>query len=168
MNAKIIPSFPNYTITEEGEVRNIKRDMVRKQIVNGYGYKQLSLCNKGVQITSCIHRLIYECFVMKDGDVMPEIIDHKDNNKLNNNISNLRPSTLQENSRNRVMKHNKQSGHKNIKITKYGNFEVQINIGYKVTYSKTHKTLPLAIADRDAKLLLYHGEFANNGVVINI
>jgi hypothetical protein len=165
MTSKIIPNYPNYSITEDGIVRNIEKDTVLKQRINRDGYYRIDMWNAGNSKTFKIHRLIYECFLLKDGETMPECIDHIDNNKLNNSITNLRPATKQQNGRNSRVSKNNKLGHKNICIIPSGNFRVQIKIDIGIYYDKTHKTLELAIADRNAKLLLYHGEFANNGIV---
>ena len=163
MTAKIIPNYPNYTITEDGEVRNIKRDKVIKHRNNSYGYKQVGLYKDVVRKNCLVHRLIYECFVLKDGEAMPETIDHKDGVRNNNSIINLRPATISENSRNRLIHRNKQLGHKNIYLTKCNTYKVEIRIDKGISYVKTHKTLPPAIEDADRVRLLYFGEFANNG-----
>ena len=110
MTAKVIPNYPNYTITEDGVVRNVKTGRIKTNLLN-LGYYYIHLWKDNVLNSRPVHRLLYQCFVLKDGEEMPEFIDHKDNNRLNNNLSNLRP----------------------------------------------------AIADRDIKLVEYHGEFANNG-----
>ena len=162
MTAKVIPNYPNYTITEDGVVRNVKTGRIKTNLLN-LGYYYIHLWKDNVLNSRPVHRLLYQCFVLKDGEEMPEFIDHKDNNRLNNNLSNLRPATRVENNRNKSTHKNSSSGHKNIRINKSGNYGVYIKIAKNIWYRKTHPTLELAIADRDIKLVEYHGEFANNG-----
>ena len=52
------------------------------------------------------HRLI---FLIEHG-YLPDCLDHKDGNRLNNRIENLRPCSLRENSRNASKKSNNTSG----------------------------------------------------------
>ena len=106
MTAKIMPNYPNYSITEDGVVRNVKTDKVIKQHINKDGYLQLSICNGRVIKTYVLHRLIYECWVLKDGETMPKMLDHIDCNKINNTPINLRAATNQENQRNRLINKN--------------------------------------------------------------
>ena len=165
MTAKIMPNYPNYSITEDGVVRNVKTDKVIKQHINKDGYLQLSICNGRVIKTYVLHRLIYECWVLKDGETMPKMLDHIDCNKINNTPINLRAATNQENQRNRLINKNSKSRHKNIHLAKCGNFRVEIRIDLYIRYRKTHKTLALAVEDRDRVLLKHFGAFSNNGVV---
>ena len=165
MTAKIMPNYPNYSITEDGVVRNVKTDKVIKQHINKDGYLQLSICNGRVIKTYVLHLLIYECWVFKDGETMPKMLDHIDCNKINNTPINLRAATNQENQRNRLINKNSKSRHKNIHLAKCGNFRVEIRIDLYIRYRKTHKTLALAVEDRDRVLLKHFGAFSNNGVV---
>ena len=165
MTAKIITTFPNYSITELGEIYSTITNKILKQAVSSAGYYVVCLTNSGIHKNQYIHRLIYEYWVLKDGEVMPIMIDHKDGVRTNNNLNNLRPATAQQNKRNMYLMKTHTSGYKNIRILPSGKFQVQIRIGNGVSvfYLKTHLTLELAIADRDIKLLLYHGEFSNYG-----
>ena len=166
MTAKIIPNYPNYTIDEKGEVRSIRTGGVMKQGLSLNCYKFVEIYNGGgIKKKFTVHRLLYQCFVLKDGEVMPKFIDHKDCNRINNSISNLRPATREENQHNRLVNKNSKSGHKNIHLTNEGTFKVHIRINTSTVYRKTHKTLELAIADRDRVILEHFGAFANNGVI---
>ena len=104
-------------------------------------------------------------WVLKDGETMPKMLDHIDCNKINNTPINLRAATNQENQRNRLINKNSKSRHKNIHLAKCGNFRVEIRIDLYIRYRKTHKTVALAVEDRDRVLLKHFGAFSNNGVV---
>lgn len=85
----------NYSINENGEVRNditghIKTPTLNKQ--NGYLCVDLYMNNKRTKVP--IHRLVAEAFI-KNPDNKPTV-DHKDGNRQNNAISNLRWSTYSE------------------------------------------------------------------------
>ena len=95
-------------------------------------------------------------------DISKLEIDHKDINRLNNNIENLRACSHAENSRNMKIRKNNTSGYKNIRKTKFNTYIVSIRKTGK-EYSKTLKTLEEAIEWRNIKLVELHGEFSNLG-----
>tara|TARA_B100000767_G_scaffold127438_1_gene121351 strand:- start:114 stop:575 length:462 start_codon:yes stop_codon:yes gene_type:complete len=69
---------------------------------NGAGYGHVRV---GARLYLA-HRLIFK-FVH---GYLPDILDHRDGNKMNNNIANIRPATNQENQRNRGISDNNTSG----------------------------------------------------------
>lgn len=86
----------NYSINENGEVRNdvtgtIKKAYINKQ--NGYYMVDLYENNKSTKVT--IHRLLAETFI-PNPDNKP-CVDHKDGNRQNNALSNLRWATFTDN-----------------------------------------------------------------------
>ena len=70
------------------------------------GYRRTAIKNK----TYLVHRII---FFMHYG-YMPEVVDHIDGNGLNNNLSNLRPATQQQNCQNRRLSIANKSGYKGV------------------------------------------------------
>jgi len=134
----------------------------KKPALRKHGYYQIELSKNSKKKYFTFHRLVYEAH---NGEI-PEglCIDHIDNNRLNNNIDNLRLATHSQNSRNRkIHKNNKLSGYKNITLTKYNCYQVKIWKNNKFVYNKTFKTLEEAILNRDIQLKLIHGEFHNLG-----
>ena len=107
------------------------------------------------------HRLVYQIYY-PDIDISNLDIDHIDNNPKNNNIENLRHCNKSQNSCNKKIYKTNTSGHKNIFITPYNTFVVQIKI-YNKKYTKTFKTLDEALIHKKIKLDELHGEFANLG-----
>ena len=157
-----IIGFPNYMINAKGEIYNKKLKIIMKQRINTSGYFHIGLRNEGEnQKMLLVHRLVYQAYNLKSGEIMPEQVDHENGIKTDNSKDNLRKATRAENSRNRGKNKNNKSGHKDIRITPYGTFQVKIQ--YIKIYSKTFKTLAEAIAHRNIKLKEFHGEFANNG-----
>ena len=85
----------NYSINEEGKIRNDKTNKILKPRLNkknGYYYVDLWKNNKGKKYT--IHRLLAEAFI-SNPESKPTI-DHKDGNRQNNNLNNLRWATYSE------------------------------------------------------------------------
>jgi mRNA-degrading endonuclease RelE of RelBE toxin-antitoxin system len=157
-----IREFPRYTIAENSEIYDTLNKRVIKQS-NSNGYKIVSLVNEeGNQKCPRIHRLVFETFVLKDGETMPKEIDHIDNNRSNNQIANLRAATHQENLRNQQKRKDNTSGYKNIYITKSGTYRVQIRISKDDRYIKTFKTLQEAIDDSIRIMDEHHRDFARH------
>jgi len=86
----------NYSINENGEVRNDVTGAIKKPYLNksnGYLTVDLYSNNKSVKVT--IHRLLAETF-LPNPDNKP-CVDHKDGNRQNNSLSNLRWATYSDN-----------------------------------------------------------------------
>ena len=159
-----IIGFSKYTINEKGEIYNKKKKIIMKQRLETTGYLRMALVrDDGIRKKMSVHRLLYQAFKLKTGEIMPEQIDHINNIKTDNSLENLRGCTNQENNRNRkISKNNKSTGYKDICKHK-SSFQVQIAVGKGIRYYKTFKTFGEAIEHRDIKLKEFHGKFANNG-----
>jgi HNH endonuclease len=160
--AKVIPSFPRYTINENCEVYDTKNERVVVQGNHKDGYKTVSLVgDDNIRKTHrLIHRLMFEAFGLVEGEIMPDFIDHIDCDKTNNLITNLRPATNQENQRN--VKCRSKLGHKNIMLRPNGTYQVKIRITADIRYNKCHKTLQEAIDDATRVRNEHHGVFARH------
>lgn len=90
--------FPNYMIDEDGNIFNRKTRRQLKNFVSSGGYFMVGLYIDGERFNRFVHRLVYGSFVEKIPEGLQ--IDHKDQNKLNNYIYNLRLATPQQNSTN--------------------------------------------------------------------
>ncbi|CAL6080717.1 Conserved_hypothetical protein [Hexamita inflata] len=99
MNFRIIPSFENYIISEDGQVYNTLTKKYISQHLTKDKYLQCNLRknSKGYQFK--IHRLVAFAFI----GPIPENyeVDHNDQNTFNNHYTNLRYVTRQDNCRNR-------------------------------------------------------------------
>lgn len=85
----------NYSINENGEVRNditgnIKKPTLNKS--NGYLYFDLYDSNKRSKVS--LHRLVAEAFIPNPNN--KPTVDHKDGNRQNNSIDNLRWASYSE------------------------------------------------------------------------
>ena len=99
---KEIPNYPGYYVTETGEVYSNKSGKYLKQKVTNKGYKRVRLYS-GKSITPAVHRIVAEAFIPNPLN-LPEV-DHKDEDKTNNNVSNLQWITTQANSEKEHAKH---------------------------------------------------------------
>ena len=135
-----IKQNPNYSINELGQVRNDITGNMKTPTVNvdnGYFYLDLYKNNKRTKYP--LHRLMAEAFI-PNPDNKP-CIDHKDGNRQNNSIENLRWASYSEN--------NSRFGtvgvrSQRIKVTKYaekrkkrgGGHEAWLDEKMTITFSK--------------------------------
>lgn len=91
---KQIQDFPNYHISTFGNIKNIITNKLLKPCNKG-GYYHVSLVNSITRKSLKIHRLVSIAFI-PNPENKPEV-NHKDKNKLNNNINNLEWATRSEN-----------------------------------------------------------------------
>lgn len=83
-----IDGFPNYAISNYGEVVNIRFNRSLKPRSNSRGYSHVILFSNGIRKEFYIHQLVAYTFL---GDFRSGMhIQHKDGNKRNNHVSNLR------------------------------------------------------------------------------
>jgi hypothetical protein len=94
---RIIKDFPNYSVSNLGNVINNKSNKLMKLCVKG-GYYTVSLIGIGKK-TFKVHRLVALGFI-ENLDNKPEV-NHKDKNRLNNNVNNLEWNTRSENNKHR-------------------------------------------------------------------
>ncbi len=86
-----IPGYENYFINKEGEIISTKRSKHKKlkPSINSRGYLVVGLCENGIEKKYKIHQLVALSYLEHNINGMNCVVDHIDNNKLNNNVSNL-------------------------------------------------------------------------------
>ena len=91
------PTQTDYLFTEEGDVysRKFRKLKKMKQSRDSNGYKNINLWNNGKGKTYNVHRLVAETYI-PNPDNLPEV-NHKDEDKTNNNVANLEWSTHADN-----------------------------------------------------------------------
>lgn len=88
-----------YQISNFGNVKSIKftKSKILKFGINNRGYSQVSLSKNGVSKTKAIHKLVAVAFLEHVPCGHKLVINHKDFNKLNNNVNNLEIVTQRDN-----------------------------------------------------------------------
>lgn len=76
-----------YEVSNAGSIRNALTKKIRKQFINKDGYEKVQLRKNGVPKNHFVHRLVALSFVCNPDNLTE--INHKDENKLNNNADNL-------------------------------------------------------------------------------
>jgi hypothetical protein len=118
MEFKEIINYPNYEISNDGTIRNkINRKML--SLINKNGYLCINLCQNGKVKQHYVHRLVAINFL--DNPNNKRVVDHINNNKTNNNITNLRWCDQMQNCFNRKLNLNSSSGIKGVCLDKKTN-----------------------------------------------
>ena len=78
-----------YEVSDQGRVKSLKhgKEKILKPQKDTGGYLQVYLCKDGQKKTSLVHRLVAESFIQNPNNL--ETINHKDEDKTNNTVTNL-------------------------------------------------------------------------------
>lgn len=99
---KEIKDFPGYYVSNEGTIYSTRKNggydcpmtpMALKEDKDGYF--EVGLYKQGKRYFRRVHRLVASAFIPNENNL--PIINHKDGNKKNNNVSNLEWCTISEN-----------------------------------------------------------------------
>ena len=93
-----IDGYESYAISSFGRVKNVITGKILKARNGKYGYLRVNLYEYRVMKTHQVHRLVANAFIDNPDDKL--CVDHKNNDKTNNHLSNLRFATTKENSQN--------------------------------------------------------------------
>ena len=121
-----------YQISNFGNVKSLERQVynkghkcyrvqygrVLKPAIASHGYRMVHLLNGKISRSVCVHRLVIEAFIPNSEN--KKETNHKDGNKLNNNVDNLEWATYTENinhALNTGLNNNKADTHYKAKIT---------------------------------------------------
>jgi len=162
MNYKEIEDYPNYLIYRDGRVWSKKRKIFMKPrlaINKNDGRKEyrLGLCKNGKPKDFKIHRLLGIAFIYNDDPINKTQIDHIDRNSLNNDLSNLRWATWEEQQLNKGLYNNNKLGLRHI-LFRRNRYNVQIK---RFNYDKTFKTEEEAILQRNMFLDFMGEDYLN-------
>ena len=94
---KYIPGYEGlYKINEYGDVINAKTGKPKLPFIGKNGYKIIELWKNNIPKKFSVHRLVAMTFIPNPNNL--PIVMHKDNNKLNTYVGNLKWGTESENS----------------------------------------------------------------------
>lgn len=139
-----IDEFENYLISENGEVINTITKKVLKPNINTSGYYFVNLYKNKKRHCKMIHKLVFESHTILRSD-RKFVIDHIDNNKLNNNLENLQ---LISNRQNSTKDKKSKSGHFNI-YKNNNSWLVRLRVNGEKKSIGTFKNIEDAINKRD-------------------
>lgn len=119
-----------------------------------WGYAQL--CDG--KTTMQMHRIIWKLA----GRRLPRLLDHRDLNKLNNRLNNLRPATPSQSAQNRGISSRNSSGFKGVHCDRAsGKWIARIMVRGVRKFLGRHETAEKAAKAYDEAALYYHGPFAH-------
>jgi len=96
---KPIPNYPDYEVSDLGNVRSLKSGtpkLLKPQLKKKKRYQSVALCKEGVIKRRTIHSLVLETFVGPRPEGL--VCRHKDDDASNNRLTNLCWGTQKENS----------------------------------------------------------------------
>lgn len=146
-----------YWVSNLGNVKS--KDEVLKPRVEKAGYKYVLLMYLGQLYRNRVHRLVAEAFLEYNEERY--IVDHIDRNRQNNNLTNLRWVTRQENSWNKKMRDNK-TGYQY--VTKVGNKYYPIKTRGLGLFNTAEEAYNAAINYRKEHHTIYK-EMVKNGII---
>ncbi len=94
---KEIDGYPNYLVSNFGQIYSYRRDRLLKTSLDDHGYFCVHLCNGNLWVRRSIHRLVAFAFV--DGYFEGAVANHIDGVKQNNIASNFEWITQGDNTR---------------------------------------------------------------------
>ena len=89
----------HYSVSEDGQVKNNLTNKILSQSTQ-QGYKHVTLMIEGKQKRMRVHRLVAETFI--NNPMNKPYVNHKDGNRINNNVINLEWVTPSENTQHAV------------------------------------------------------------------
>lgn len=137
---KDIKDYPNYMVSNLGNVKNIKTGKILKNRKNTKAYLYVGLCKNGKVKQYLVHRLVAEHFI-PNPDNLPQI-DHINTNKIDNRVENLRWVTAKENNNNPLTLNK-------MKIAKTGN----LNPMYGITGANNSRSIVVLQFTKDGELI---------------
>lgn len=123
---KPIPNYPNYSVSNYGNVKNNKLDIIMSNGSKKHRYQYVNIMNNiGEHKSLSLHRIVAEAFVPNHEN--KPYVNHIDRNKKNNHVSNLELTTHSENIKHTIVTGRTESinNNKKNKIT-FNNCETKI------------------------------------------
>jgi hypothetical protein len=166
LDYKEIPGYKNYKINKEGDlIRKYKNGKVKhlKFFLNDNGYYRINLSKNGVAKPFYKHQLLARTFL--DNPENKPCIDHKNQIRTDNCLSNLKWATYSENNRNKGIRCDNNTGYRGVSyleeiyyVVNYNNLEGK-NIRKKFSVKKygAEEALKKAVDIRkEAEKLFYN------------
>lgn len=86
----------NYSVSDSGNVKNLKTGRILSASLTSNGYLKVRLFNEGIGKTFTIHSLVAEAFLSIGGGL---VVNHINYDKTDNRLSNLEKITQRQNAK---------------------------------------------------------------------
>ena len=158
-----IEGYENYEISSFGRVKRFYKNgktKLLKPSQNTDGYHIVSLYRDRKMKAAVIHQFVANAFL--PNPINKRCVDHINNDKLNNNVSNLRWCTLSQNSQNRSLSKNNTSGCKGVCFDqKINKWKAYIKVNGKIKHLGYFNNIEDAIKIRQKSSKEHYGEYQN-------
>jgi len=143
---KIIKEYKNYQVSDLGNIKSLSRKMkngngyfiskekILKPVLMSSGYYYVGLYKGNKQLPKYIHILVAMAFLNHTPNGKLIVVDHIDNNPLNNKLSNLQIVSQRENATKDQFRHNRSSKYVGVcwhKTKKIWGSSISINMQQK-------------------------------------
>ena len=162
-----VPEFEGYELSTLGRMKN-KRGLILRFVKgkegSGKDYWKTNLSVQGVYTTVRIHQLVMKTFGVRPESDEMLVVDHINQNKLDNRLSNLRWLTVSQNGMNSKMWTSNTSGTKGVYwVPSRKRFLALIHFNKKKEYLGYYETKEEAEAARRAAERRLCGDFLPRG-----
>lgn len=153
-----------YQVNAEGQIKStvFKKERILNPTVNSAGYKIVSLTNDFGKSSRTVHSIVAETFLGHVSTNRKVVIDHVNNNPLDNRLANLQIISQRENCSKDKHRMNKSSQHVGVSyVSSTKKWFAHIRIGDKISLG-TYSTESKAKEIRDAAVAI-----VNNPAIVD-
>ena len=94
---KDVDNFPNYEVSNLGQIRNKKTNRILKPATTKHGYQIVCLRKDNKTTTRSVHSMVAKTWLVNDNPKMKTDVHHIDHDKQNNRADNLKWVSRAEN-----------------------------------------------------------------------
>ena len=157
-----IDGYMNYQVSNVGRVRNVSTGRILKQRDNARGYFIVGLYKDGDVKNYKVHKLVAHEFIPQPDTNTTLVVDHIDRNKANNQVTNLRWVTQQQNMMNMTIRTGTSSQYKGVAFQKRrSKWEAYIIFNGNKVHLGLFVNAEDAARAYNTKAIELFGEFAN-------
>ena len=162
---KVVDNFPNYAVSDKGNVYNVKtKRKLKNNWIERYFYVVLYNKVTGKNKSWLVHRLVAFAFIENPNG--KPCVDHINGNRFDNSKKNLRWVTIRENGMNQVKHKNSISIYKGVSFKKQNKlFRAHISINGRLTHLGYFKNEIDAAKAYNEAAALHFGEFARLNII---